>query len=183
MRIGKYLAQLFQGVRRGEPGQRLVDDALERIPSPAGEHEIRNLPSRLTEGRQQFLLVQRGLEDVVHRAVLEDGFYIFKVAVAAQHNDAGFRIPLLDGLGQGDPIHHRHDHIRQHNLRLQFLDPGQGFLPIGRFPHDLEPLLLPMDHALDPLTGEIFILNDQDAAIGRHPAPPPRRPAVFSPLL
>ena len=68
----------------------------------------------------------------------------------------------MDHLRKGDAVHHRHDNIADDDMRLQFLHQAQCLISIGRFAYDLVALLLPMNHVLESLPHNIFIINDQN---------------------
>ena len=89
----------------------------------------------------------------------------------------------MDHLRKGDAVHHRHDNIADDDMRLQFLHQAQCLISIGRFAYDLVALLLPMNHVLESLPHNIFIINDQNTNHLSSPSFPFTHIIVISPFF
>ncbi|MNN11785.1 hypothetical protein D3C81_1247550 [compost metagenome] len=122
---------------------------------------------------QELLRLQLWLEDIVRDTALERGTHILEFPKAAQHDHLHLRVAGFQHSSQFLPVHHRHDDIRNDDMRRQRSHHLQRFLAVCGLADNAEPMRLPFQMVLDPLTHQQFIINNHYPAELAHVFIPP----------
>src|SRR5258706_14343425 len=94
---------------------------------------VRDRAQRLDE-----LATGGGLHDIARRARLDQGAHELPVRVAAERYNLQVRIAMVQLTGDLLAVHLRHRDVEYQDVGLQFLDPGQAFLAIGRLAYQFK---------------------------------------------
>jgi hypothetical protein len=154
--------QVFELRRRlphrvGRPADELLDH-----PPRHGRREQRVAARDRADSRDE-LLRWDVLEQEAARARLERVVDVLVHVEGRQHHDLRRRISLAEQSPRGfDPVHLRHAHVHQDDVRLQALGLGHCVTAVCRLADDLDVLLGLEDHP-EARADERLVVDDQDA--------------------
>ena len=130
---------------------------------------LAKLGAGLLERLIQRLFVDR-LEKIVHNALLDRGFCVFKMPVAAGDDKLRRKAELLHLLNELQSVAARHPDIRQHNIRFVVLNAFKRMNTIVAHVGNLKIEHLPVSELQKELCNAIFILHNNYTK--RHFLPP-----------